>query len=62
VNVRLVSPKVLISLFGPRELAYDLENDRYSGNCSYESEVVDQRNADYQHGVALKTLNKMCFQ
>jgi hypothetical protein len=51
VNVRPVSQKVLISLFGPSELADDLENDRYSGNCSYESEVVDRRDADDQHGV-----------
>jgi hypothetical protein len=40
---------VLVGLFGPGDLADDLENDRYSAYCSYELVV------------ALKTLNKMCF-
>jgi hypothetical protein len=62
VNVRLVFQKVLVGLFGPGELADNLENDRYSGYCSYESEVADRRDANNQHGAALKTLNKMCFQ
>jgi hypothetical protein len=30
VNVPLVSRKVLVGLFGPGDLADDLENDRYS--------------------------------